>query len=67
MLILDSTDGLLSFAFLMLIVIIPYQSSPQRQRLQIYLWSVVIMLIYSVLVSLFTMKNGGKVHYFVEQ
>ncbi|KAF8163316.1 oligosaccharyl transferase subunit OST3/OST6 family [Crassisporium funariophilum] len=51
--------GLLSFAFLMLIMIVPYQSSPQRQRMQVYLWTGVIMLVYSVLVSLFRVKNRG--------
>lgn len=54
------TDGLLAFSFLMLILVIPYQSSPQRQRLQVYLWTGVIMIIYSVLVSLFRVKNRGE-------
>ncbi|KAF9482772.1 oligosaccharyl transferase subunit OST3/OST6 family [Pholiota conissans] len=51
--------GLLSFAFLMLILVVPLQSSPQRQRLQVYLWTGVIMIIYSVLISLFRVKNRG--------
>jgi oligosaccharyltransferase complex subunit gamma len=51
--------GLLSFAFLMLIMIVPYQSSPHRQRMQVYLWWLVIIIIYSVLVSLFRVKNRG--------
>ncbi|ESK97005.1 dolichyl-diphosphooligosaccharide-protein glycotransferase [Moniliophthora roreri MCA 2997] len=51
--------GTLSFAFLMLIMIVPYQSSPSRQRLQVYLWSGVILLVYSVLVTLFRVKNRG--------
>ncbi|KAF8201821.1 oligosaccharyl transferase subunit OST3/OST6 family [Pholiota molesta] len=51
--------GLLSFAFLMLILVVPLQSSPQRQRLQVYLWTGVLMIIYSVLVSLFRVKNRG--------
>lgn len=58
------SDGLLSFAFLMLIVVIPYQSSAGRQRLQIYLWSTVIMLLYSVLVAIFKVKNRGIVFVF---
>lgn len=57
---LDRLDGLLAFSFLMLILVIPYQSSPQRQRLQVYLWTGVIMIIYSVLVSLFRVKNRGE-------
>ncbi len=43
----------------MLIMVVPYQTSPQRQRMQIYLWTAVIMIMYSVLVSLFKIKNGG--------
>ncbi|KAJ7582693.1 hypothetical protein C8J56DRAFT_955499 [Mycena floridula] len=51
--------GTLAFAFVMLTVIIPYQSSPGRQRVQVYLWNFVIMLVYSVLVTLFRVKNRG--------
>ncbi|TFK42567.1 oligosaccharyl transferase subunit OST3/OST6 family [Crucibulum laeve] len=51
--------GLLAFSFLMLIMIVPYQSSPYRQRMQVYLWTGVIMIIYSILVSLFRVKNRG--------
>ena len=52
-------DGLLSFALLMLILVVPHQTSPQRQRLQVYLWTGVTMIVYSVLVSLFRVKNRG--------
>lgn len=45
----------------MLIMIVPYQSSPYRQRMQVYLWWIVIILVYSVLVSLFRVKNRGKI------
>ncbi|KAF9533002.1 oligosaccharyl transferase subunit OST3/OST6 family [Crepidotus variabilis] len=51
--------GLLSFSFLMLIMVVPYQKSPSRQRIQIYLWTGVIMIMYSVLVSIFRVKNRG--------
>lgn len=51
--------GLLSFSFLMLILVVPYQSSPQRQRVQVYIWTGVTMIVYSVLVSLFRVKNRG--------
>ncbi|KAG6850991.1 hypothetical protein H0H93_004478 [Arthromyces matolae] len=51
--------GLLSLSFLMLVMVVPYQSSPSRQRAQIYLWSAVFVLVYSVLVSLFRVKNRG--------
>ncbi|KAJ6573836.1 dolichyl-diphosphooligosaccharide-protein glycotransferase [Mycena vulgaris] len=49
----------LGLAFIMLIMVVPYQSSARRQRLQIYLWSALIMLVYSVLVVFFKSKNRG--------
>ncbi|KAI0670289.1 oligosaccharyl transferase subunit OST3/OST6 family [Trametes maxima] len=51
--------GLLSAAFLMLTLVTPYQTNPARQRLQIYLWSGVILVMFSVLISLFRVKNRG--------
>lgn len=44
----------------MLTLVIPNQTSPNRQRAQVYLWSAVVIIIYSVLVSLFRVKNRGK-------
>lgn len=54
-----STDGLLSAAFLMLTLVAPLQTSPTRQRVQIYLWSSVVFVLFSVLLSLFRVKNRG--------
>ncbi|CAK5277409.1 unnamed protein product, partial [Mycena citricolor] len=51
--------GTLGFAFLMLTMVIPYQTSGQRQRFQIYLWSTIIMLVYSILLVVFRLKNRG--------
>ncbi|THH33922.1 hypothetical protein EUX98_g246 [Antrodiella citrinella] len=51
--------GLLASAFLMLTVVTPYTTSPSRQKAQVYLWSVVIFIMYSVLLSLFRVKNKG--------
>ncbi|KAI0362215.1 oligosaccharyl transferase subunit OST3/OST6 family [Trametes cingulata] len=51
--------GLLSLAFLMLTLVTPYQTNPYRQRLQVYLWSGVILVMFSVLISLFRVKNRG--------
>ncbi|OCH94993.1 oligosaccharyl transferase subunit OST3/OST6 family [Obba rivulosa] len=51
--------GLLALAFFMLTTVIPYQTSPQRQRVQVYLWSFVIFIMFSVLVSCFRVKNRG--------
>ncbi len=44
----------------MLTIIVPYQTSAARQRLQVYLWVGIIMIIYSVLVSIFKVKNRGR-------
>ncbi|KAJ7063323.1 hypothetical protein C8F01DRAFT_1250878 [Mycena amicta] len=51
--------GTLGFAFLMLVMVIPYQTSGQRQRLQVYLWTTIIMVVYSILIVLFKVKNRG--------
>jgi len=51
--------GLLASSFLMLTVIVPLQPSPRRQRLQVYVWSTVIVIMYSMLVALFRIKNRG--------
>ncbi|KAF8654131.1 hypothetical protein AX16_003662 [Volvariella volvacea WC 439] len=49
--------GILGFSFLMLILAVPHQTSPSKQRVQIYIWSAVTIVIYSMLVSLFRVKN----------
>jgi len=51
--------GLLAASFLMLTLVVPTQMSPTRQRIQVYLWTTVIILIFSILVSLFKVKNRG--------
>ncbi|RDB21052.1 Dolichyl-diphosphooligosaccharide--protein glycosyltransferase subunit 3 [Hypsizygus marmoreus] len=51
--------GLLATSFLMLILVVPRQTSPSRQRVQVYLWTGVFMIMYSMLVSLFRIKNRG--------
>ncbi|KAG6814352.1 hypothetical protein H0H92_010937 [Tricholoma furcatifolium] len=51
--------GLLSLSFLMLVMVVPNQTSPTRQRVQVYLWTGVFIVVYSVLVSLFRVKNRG--------
>lgn len=43
----------------MLIVVTPRQLSPTRQRTQVYLWTAVNFLVFSILVSLFRVKNPG--------
>ncbi|KAH8833594.1 oligosaccharyl transferase subunit OST3/OST6 family [Flagelloscypha sp. PMI_526] len=50
---------LLGVSFLMLSLVVPSLSSPNRQRFQVYVWTAVVMLIYSMLLSLFRVKNRG--------
>ncbi|KAH7914706.1 hypothetical protein BJ138DRAFT_1123338 [Hygrophoropsis aurantiaca] len=51
--------GLLAGSFLMLTVVTPHSLSPGRQRTQVYLWTAVNFLVFSILVSLFRVKNRG--------
>jgi len=57
--VIASLYGLLSASFLMLTLVAPLQTSPTRQRTQIYLWSGVVFILFSVLVSFFRVKNRG--------
>lgn len=51
--------GLLSASFLMLTLVAPLQASPTRQRIQIYLWTGIVFVLFSVLLSFFRVKNRG--------
>ena len=57
---MSCVDGLLAGSFLMLTMVTPTQMSPARQRTQVYVWTAVIMIIFSILVSLFRLKNKGE-------
>ncbi|KAF8275003.1 oligosaccharyl transferase subunit OST3/OST6 family [Lactarius quietus] len=57
--VVASLYGLLSASFLMLTLVAPLQASPTRQRTQIYLWTGVVFILFSVLVSFFRVKNRG--------
>ena len=45
----------------MLINVVPLQKSVSRQTTQIYIWTAVIFILYSLLFSLFRIKNRGAV------
>ncbi|KAL1744048.1 hypothetical protein HDZ31DRAFT_64460 [Schizophyllum fasciatum] len=51
--------GFLAFSFVMLINVVPLQKSAARQTTQIYIWTAVIFILYSLLFSLFRVKNRG--------
>ncbi len=43
----------------MLSVFIPAQSSPAKQRIGTYLWLALMFVLFSLLIRLFKLKNGG--------
>lgn len=43
----------------MLTVVTPMQTSAARQRTQVYVWTAIIFVVYSILIALFKMKNRG--------
>ena len=43
----------------MLTIVTPYQKSAARQRTQVYLWTLVNFLVFSILLSMFRVKNRG--------
>ncbi|KAF4576579.1 OST3/OST6 family protein [Pleurotus pulmonarius] len=51
--------GILAATIVILIVQTPKQTSPNRQRLQIYAFTAANLLVYSILVTIFRVKNRG--------
>ncbi|KAF8495608.1 oligosaccharyl transferase subunit OST3/OST6 family [Gautieria morchelliformis] len=51
--------GVLSLGFISMTMIIPRHTSPARQRYGVYVWTGVSLTLFSVLVSIFKIKNGG--------
>ena len=47
----------------MLTLVAPLQTSPTRQRIQVYLWSGMVFVLFSVLVSFFRLKNRGTISF----
>jgi oligosaccharyltransferase complex subunit gamma len=57
--ILTLLDGVLSFATISLALKVPRISDPKTQQLAVIVWSVVIFVMYSFLLSVFRIKNAG--------
>ncbi|WWC60794.1 uncharacterized protein I303_103370 [Kwoniella dejecticola CBS 10117] len=51
--------GILAFSIVALTLLIPAQSSPAKQRVGVYLWLAMLVVVFSLLIKLFRMKNGG--------
>jgi len=56
---LTQLDGLLSFATISLALKVPRMSDPKTQQLAVIVWGGVIFVMYSFLLSVFRIKNGG--------
>ena len=57
--ILTCTDGVLAFATISLALKVPRMSDPRSQQVAVFVWSAVVLGMYSFLLSVFRMKNGG--------
>ena len=53
------TDGLLGFSIVALTVFVPGQLNPAKQRIAVYLWLAMLVVVFSLLMKLFKVKNGG--------
>jgi len=51
--------GLLSFAMISLALKVPRIADPKRQQVAVLVWGGVIFVMYSFLLSVFRIKNGG--------
>ncbi|KAI9859048.1 MAG: oligosaccharyl transferase subunit ost3/OST6 [Trichoglossum hirsutum] len=51
--------GVLSFATISLALKVPRIADPQKQRISIWVWSAIMLGMYSFLLSVFRVKNGG--------
>lgn len=51
--------GALALSQIALIVLVPRTLKPTQQRLAIYTWCAVTVLLYSSLLSIFKLKNGS--------
>lgn len=58
-LILMRLDGVLSFATISLAIKAPRTRDPKIQQLMVIVWGAVLVLMYSFLLSVFRVKNGG--------
>ncbi|KAG8803154.1 oligosaccharyl transferase subunit ost3/OST6 [Serendipita sp. 398] len=58
--VIGGVYGTLAFAYCALIFLVPRINSPFKQRLAVYIWCTVILLLFSVLLSLFGVKNQGE-------
>lgn len=56
--VVESSDATLAFAFVALSTMVPTLRDPAKQRAGVFLWSAVLILLFSVLMNIFKVKNG---------
>lgn len=54
-----TTDGVLAFATISLALKVPRMSDPRTQQIAVFVWGGIILGMYSFLLSVFRIKNGG--------
>lgn len=54
-----AVDGVLSFAIIALAFKVPRMLDPKQQQFAVFIWGMVVMGMYSFLLSVFRVKNGG--------
>jgi oligosaccharyltransferase complex subunit gamma len=52
-------DGILSFCAITLAVKVPRMADSKTQQVAVVVWSITLFLVYSFLLSVFRVKNGG--------
>lgn len=52
-------DGVLSFCAITLAVKVPRMADSKTQQVAVVVWSVILFLVYSFLLSVFRVKNSG--------
>ena len=52
-------DGVLAFATISLAVKVPRMVNPKAQQVAVIVWAGVWLVVYSFLLSIFRIKNGG--------
>lgn len=53
------TDGFLSFCAISLATKVPRMADAKTQQVAVLVWGVMLFLLYSFLLSIFRIKNGG--------
>jgi oligosaccharyltransferase complex subunit gamma len=56
---LIGVDGLLALSVVALTALVPAQTSPTKQRIGVYLWLGILIVVFGILMKIFRIKNGG--------